>query len=74
MSPIRRITAIGLIGASLAGGLGAAAFSVASTATAASMVEYVTRAPAAAPAGRAWNGIPGSAAAPDGRAWNGVVG
>jgi hypothetical protein len=71
MSPIRRMTAIGLIGASLAGGLGAATFAVASTATAASMVEYTTHAPAAAPDGRAWNGI-GAAAAPDGRAWNGV--
>jgi hypothetical protein len=35
------------------------------------MVEYAAHAPAAAaPDGRAWNGIPGATAAPDGRAWN----
>jgi hypothetical protein len=70
MSPIRRLTAAGLVTAALMSGMGVVSVATAATASAASMVEYGTRAPAAAPAGRAWNGVPAPAVAPDGRAWN----
>jgi hypothetical protein len=48
----RRVAAAGLATAALVGGLGATSLGMASTASAATMVEYGTH----APAGSAWNG------------------